>query len=162
MYTVFFTCGNYGNSLSHFFDKNFVKATFLLNKLLKRWFDEFFLVRENFPFFHTVLCKLRNYSLMLFWQKFRESNVFNEKVTKVLFSRNIFSARVNFSNFHAIYPIFFSIETLSFSNWSSSSHANKNLLCYFTNIEVSDCHSVENFWIFLSLRFYVKSHKNIH
>ena len=39
----------------------------------------------------------------------------------------------------------FSIETLSFSNWNSSSHANKNLLCYFTNIEVSDCHSVENF-----------------
>ena len=28
-------CGNYGNSLSRFFEKNFVKATFLLNKLLK-------------------------------------------------------------------------------------------------------------------------------
>ena len=28
-------CGNYGNSLSHFFGKNFVKAAVLLNKLLK-------------------------------------------------------------------------------------------------------------------------------
>ena len=28
-------CGNYGNSLSHLFDKNFVKVTFLLKKILK-------------------------------------------------------------------------------------------------------------------------------
>ena len=28
--------------LSHFFGKNFVKLTFLLNKLLNRWFDEIF------------------------------------------------------------------------------------------------------------------------
>ena len=28
-------CGNYGNSLSRIFDKNFVKATVLQNKLLK-------------------------------------------------------------------------------------------------------------------------------
>ena len=27
-------CGNYGNLLSHFFGKNFVKPTHLLNKLL--------------------------------------------------------------------------------------------------------------------------------
>ena len=33
--------------LSHFFGKNFVKATFLLEKLLNRWFDEIFLVRVN-------------------------------------------------------------------------------------------------------------------
>ena len=35
-------CGNYENSLSHFFGKNFVKATHLLNTLnrsLKSWFD---------------------------------------------------------------------------------------------------------------------------
>ena len=30
--------GNYGNLLSRIFDKNFVKATFLLKKLLKNWF----------------------------------------------------------------------------------------------------------------------------
>ena len=35
-------CGNYGNLLSHFFDKNFVKVTFLLKKILKSWFDEIF------------------------------------------------------------------------------------------------------------------------
>ena len=28
-------CGNYRNSLSHFFDKNFMKVTFLLKKLLE-------------------------------------------------------------------------------------------------------------------------------
>ena len=35
-------CGNYGNLLSHFLAKNFVKITFLLKKILKSWFDEFF------------------------------------------------------------------------------------------------------------------------
>ena len=70
------------------------------------------------------------------------------------FTKNIFLkidwSRYSKANFRilVLYPIFFSIETLSFSNWSSSSHANKNLLCYFTNIEVSDCHSVENFEFF--------------
>ena len=41
--------------LSHIFDKNFVKSTFLLKKLLKSWFHEIFLVRENFSFFHTAI-----------------------------------------------------------------------------------------------------------
>ena len=48
-------CGNYGNSLLRIFDKNFVKVTVLLNKLLKNYFDEIFpwRVRVNFSFFHT-------------------------------------------------------------------------------------------------------------
>ena len=51
-------CGNYGNSLSHIFDKNFVKTAFLPKKLLKSWFHEiFFLVRGNFRNFHAVYCK---------------------------------------------------------------------------------------------------------
>ena len=36
-------CGNYRNSLSRNFGKNFVKVTVLLNKLTKSWFDEIFL-----------------------------------------------------------------------------------------------------------------------
>ena len=32
-------CGKYGNLLSRFFGKNFVKAMHLLNKSLKSWFD---------------------------------------------------------------------------------------------------------------------------
>ena len=36
-------CGNYGNLLSQFFDKNFVKVTFFMKKILKSWFDEIFL-----------------------------------------------------------------------------------------------------------------------
>ena len=35
MYICGLNCGNYGNLPSHVFDKNFVKATFLLKKLLK-------------------------------------------------------------------------------------------------------------------------------
>ena len=38
--TVQSHCGNYGNLLSLFFDKNFVKVTILLTKLLNSWFDE--------------------------------------------------------------------------------------------------------------------------
>ena len=33
-------CGNYGKLFSHFFDKTVVKATFLLEKLMKNWFHE--------------------------------------------------------------------------------------------------------------------------
>ena len=35
-------CENYGNLPSHLFDKNFVKVTLLLKKILKTWFDENF------------------------------------------------------------------------------------------------------------------------
>ena len=42
-------CGNYG-----IFGKNFVKLTvLLLSKVLKSWFDEIFLKRENLSFFHS-------------------------------------------------------------------------------------------------------------
>ena len=43
------------NLISGIFGKNFVKATVLLNKLLKSWFDEIciYLVRVNFSFIHT-------------------------------------------------------------------------------------------------------------
>ena len=44
----------YGNSLSHFFVKNFVKATDLLNKLLKSWFDEIIFRWENISNFSTL------------------------------------------------------------------------------------------------------------
>ena len=47
---------NYGNLLSRIFHKNFVKATFLLKKLVKNWFHgEKNSVRDNFAFFHTAL-----------------------------------------------------------------------------------------------------------
>ena len=45
---VFITqCGNYGNLLSRFFGKNFVKAKHLLNKLLKSWFDSLMIYLVN-------------------------------------------------------------------------------------------------------------------
>ena len=71
-------CGNFGNSLSHIFDKNFMKTTFLLRKLLKRWFDEIFF-RFEWIFHFITLSQSGNYGNLLsgfFWQKFRKSNVF--------------------------------------------------------------------------------------
>ena len=45
----------YRNMLSYFFDKKFVKATFLLKKILKSWFDEFILGDSKFFIFpHCV------------------------------------------------------------------------------------------------------------
>ena len=68
-------CGNCGNLLSDFFDKNFVKVTFLLKKILMSWFDEIFWVIVNISFFHTVLCHsvesdefLRSLILHNFWE----------------------------------------------------------------------------------------------
>ena len=81
-------CGNYGIFLSPlhttlwklrkftltalFFGKNFVKVMVLLTKLLNSWFDE----KKNgeSTFFIFPQC-----ALSLFWQKFRESNVFTSK-----------------------------------------------------------------------------------
>ena len=60
--------GNYENSLSRLFAKNFVKATVFTEEVN---FTEFFSVRENFLVFHiTVYCgvcgKLRKCTLSLF------------------------------------------------------------------------------------------------
>ena len=50
-------CGNHRNLLSHFFDKNFVKAMFLPKELLKSCFHEIFSVRELFDFTHCVISR---------------------------------------------------------------------------------------------------------
>ena len=73
-------CGNYGNSLSRIFGKNFVKVTVLLNKLLiKSWFDEIFFRWERISRFSTLcmitLWKLRNFTATIFSQKFRQINI---------------------------------------------------------------------------------------
>ena len=44
--------------------------------------------------FFTVW-KLRKFSLKLFWQKFRESNVFTKEITKELIWRNIFGESIH-------------------------------------------------------------------
>ena len=50
-------CEIYGNLLSHFVDKNFVKAKFLLKKLQKNWFYEIFFGESEFLVFpHCELC----------------------------------------------------------------------------------------------------------
>ena len=47
-------CGNFANLLWRIFAKNFVKATFLLKKLLKRRFDEIFFQWEQIFHFTTL------------------------------------------------------------------------------------------------------------
>ena len=101
-------CGNYRNSLSHFFRKNFVKAMDLLKKLLKSWFDELFLwfcwKIINFPNFHFTVWKNEKFSLTK--KIFRQINslVLVTYLVKPLLSRNFCQKcmRVNFRNFHTV------------------------------------------------------------
>ena len=87
-------CGDYGNFLSHFFGKTFVKATFLLKKLLNRWFDEFFLVRVNFSSFHSTLwCTIIVIQSLIF------SHAILWKNEKFCFPKIFFSSNQLFSNF---------------------------------------------------------------
>ena len=70
-YTMAFStqpqCGNYGNSLTPFFDKIFVKAALLL----KSWFHEEFLQWDCFFFLFSTLCQLTLSSCCYFlmWNK---------------------------------------------------------------------------------------------
>ena len=85
-------CGNYGNSLSRIFDKNYVKVTVLINNLLKSWFDEIFLGEREFLVFPhcDVLWVLRKFTLIAFSQKFREINASSTELHCMLVSRNFF------------------------------------------------------------------------
>ena len=65
--------------LSHFFRKNFVKATVLLKKLLNSWFDEKKFSsseREFLVFLHCVTVNFRNFQTTV--KKMKE-NWFHEK-----------------------------------------------------------------------------------
>ena len=84
-----FQCGNFGNSLSNFFDKTFVKATVLLNKLIQSWFHDIFFKWKTVSL--SWKWKLLNFNLTHFWQKFRESNVLTKEITKELIWRKFFS-----------------------------------------------------------------------
>ena len=97
-------CGNYGNSLSRIFGKNFVKVTVLLKKLLKSWFHEiFFGEREFLKFPHCVEVKLRNFNtlpaqLPLFYSKFFVKTMFflvKKNITLDLFDGKIFAWQRN-------------------------------------------------------------------
>ena len=79
-------CGNCGNLLGHFFEKNFVKVTFLLKKILQSWFDEIFLGDSKFFIFPH--CTVH-------WQKnTRQINYFVISIVKTLLSRNFWQKNV--------------------------------------------------------------------
>ena len=61
-------CGNYGNLLSLIFDKNFVKATILLKKLLKNWFHGKQFRWERISRFST-LCTVHRLLWLTFYGK---------------------------------------------------------------------------------------------
>ena len=103
-------CGNYGNSFSRKFGKNFVKITVLLNKLLSKeliWRNIFY-VRENFSFFHTACSTLwKNEKFSLIEKIFRQINSLVFYLVKTLLSRNFCQKsvklfRLNFYNFHTV------------------------------------------------------------
>ena len=75
-------CGNYGNLLSHFFGKKFVKTTFLpAMNLLNSWFDEIFFQWERISRFFTLWCRNYGNSLSLHSRIFAKNFL---KVTAVL------------------------------------------------------------------------------
>ena len=84
---------HYGNLLSRFFSKNFVKSMHLLNKLLKIDLTGKNLVRVNFSFFHSVLCRNNGTSFLHLFDKNFVKATFS---TIELISRDIFSVRENF------------------------------------------------------------------
>ena len=87
-------CGNYRNLLSHFFDKNFVKLTILLKKLLKSWFHEIFFNKSEFLVFsHCDYDFTEKSTFFPSNQRFKT----DEEVTKELISRILFSVIAFFS-----------------------------------------------------------------
>ena len=81
-------CGNYGNSFSRIFAKNYVKITVLLNKLLKSWFDEIFCWWERISRFSTLCIK----------DFFREINSLDDFFVKLTLN-NFFNKSVDFTEF---------------------------------------------------------------
>ena len=52
---------------------------------------------------YNTVWKLQKFTLSNFMQKFCEINLFSTELHSILFTRNIFQARVNFSIFHTVY-----------------------------------------------------------
>ena len=83
--------GNYGNSLSYFFDKSFVKVTFVQKKMLKSLFDEFlFGWHRLFIFTHCEATSCSEPHSVIFLpsfcllpQKFHEINFLIEELCKL-------------------------------------------------------------------------------
>ena len=96
-------CGNCRYSLSHFFGKNFVKATVLLKKLLNRWFDEIFFSERISRFstlcrieciecFDEIFAEHKMQGVRWFHENFaRHRNEAEKRLKVALFSRNFLS-----------------------------------------------------------------------
>ena len=116
--------GNYGNLLSHLTNKNFVKVTFLLKKILKSRFDEFFWITVNFLFLHTVCCGILcifmtkiSWKRRYYYLKLVSRNIFSVLVISALYctvweliSRNIFTLFFSLSVSKISNLTFFSFE----------------------------------------------------
>ena len=76
----------------------------------------------------TTVWKLQKFTFKLFWQKFRESNVFIKEYIKELISRNIFTLRGNFLfcktlwSFLKLWPSYHNVEKREIhSHWKNIS-----------------------------------------
>ena len=83
--------------------KNSQQKNISSNQLFSIFFSKTF-VSRNFcqKKSGSTVWKFRKFSLIHFWQKFRESTVFTKEFTKELISRNIFSVRDNFAFFQTV------------------------------------------------------------
>ena len=90
---------------SHFFGKNFVKVTFVLKKLLSRWFDEIIFVESNFFILpHSHCGKIKN---LLSPKYFPSNHLFGKCFAFTKFLQK--SVRVNIHNFNTVTLFRFSI-----------------------------------------------------
>ena len=101
-------CGNNINSLSYNFDKNFVKATFLLKKLLKSWFHEIFFQWERKSCFstlyvHTATVFVEKREIHCHANFFPSTQFIVKFFSEMLIWRNFYekSVAVKFRNFHS-------------------------------------------------------------
>ena len=119
---------------------------------------------NNFPWIETqakktacsiiTLWKLWKFTVVtLFWQKFRESNVFTKEYTKELIWRNFFNVTVNFSFFHTVIIYNFvdflriSRQILWIFQWNQMNHISFIITVYCGN----------NFFTLLTAIFFCKN-----
>ena len=140
-----------------------MKVIVLLNKLLKNWFDEIFLVRVNFSFFstHTVWytqCGVNKIFVSWFSETISVKTTSLVKIFAVkLVSRNIFQVIQKFRKLHATlwYSVWHLVVEILFKFLLSQNHfslewlnldSNKNSFAHYI------MHKVQNiFYLLISL-----------
>ena len=99
--------------------KNFVKATVLLNKSVKSWFDEIFFQWDQIFHFSTLCTVWSSHQKLFSWNQLFKLYLVTS-LLKVLLSRNFCQKNVrgNFRNFHtALWALFLCSDNISKVFW---------------------------------------------